>query len=137
MRMCRKALGFEIDAHYYRPSSQFWSDSGLRIIHGDFFEQMPRSRFNLILANPPYTRHHHLDSGLKQRLRERVLSQFGIGISGLCGLYCYFMILSSAWLEQEGISSWLIPSEVLDVNYGEGVKRFLTDKVEPYLHSSL
>ncbi len=126
----QEALGFEIDAHYYRPSSQFWSDSGLRIIHGDFFEQMPRSRFNLILANPPYTRHHHLDSGLKQRLRERVLSQFGIGISGLCGLYCYFMILSSAWLEQEGISSWLIPSEVLDVNYGEGVKRFLTDKVE-------
>jgi hypothetical protein len=58
------------------------------------------------------------------------LKETGIRISGLAGLYCYFMMLSSAWLKENGLSCWLVPSEFMDVNYGEAVKRYLLQNVE-------
>jgi len=50
-------------------------------------------------------------------------------LSGLAGLYCYFMGLSYAWMADNCIAGWLIPSEFMDVNYGEGVKRYLLHRV--------
>jgi len=50
-------------------------------------------------------------------------------LSGLAGLYCYFMGLSHAWMSSNCIAGWLIPSEFMDVNYGEGVKRYLLNQV--------
>ena len=50
-------------------------------------------------------------------------------ISGLAGLYCHFLGLSHAWMTDGGIAGWLIPSEFMDVNYGQAVKRYLLDRV--------
>ena len=124
------ARGYEIDSHYYTPTKEFWRHDILELINGDFFNQAPQRRYNLILANPPYSRHHHINELIKKQLQERVYSEYGISISGLAGLYCYFLILSTSWLENDGISCWLIPSEFLDVKYGEAVKQFLCTKVE-------
>ena len=33
-------------------------------------------------------------------------------ISGLAGLYCYFLLLCHDWMEDQGLAIWLIPSEV-------------------------
>src|SRR5207302_6159457 len=53
-----------------------------------------------------------------------------IKISGLAGLYCYFLLLADAWLADGGFGIWLIPSEFMDVNYGQAVKRYLTEDVK-------
>lgn len=50
-------------------------------------------------------------------------------ISGLAGLYCHFLGLSHAWMSEGGIAGWLIPSEFMDVNYGQAVKQYLLDRV--------
>ena len=50
-------------------------------------------------------------------------------ISGLAGLYCYFIALSHGWLKADGVASWLIPSEFMDVNYGKAVKNYLLNEV--------
>jgi hypothetical protein len=39
------------------------------------------------------------------------------------------MLLANNWLEDGAISGWLIPSEFMDVNYGEAIKSYLLDKV--------
>lgn len=54
----------------------------------------------------------------------------GIKISGLAGLYCYFLILSERWLAEGALSCWLIPSEFMDVNYGKAVKQYLLECVD-------
>lgn len=125
-----RSMGFEIDEHYYKPACELWKGYNLNIIHGDFFNFKPSPEFNLILANPPYSRHHHIESETKKRLQTLIYQEFGIKVSGLAGLYCYFLILSTLWLEEGGVSSWLIPSEFLDVNYGVSIKEFLCNKVE-------
>ncbi len=50
-------------------------------------------------------------------------------ISGLAGMYCYFMLLSHDWMEEEGLAVWLVPSEFMDVNYGATLRRYLTERV--------
>jgi hypothetical protein len=53
----------------------------------------------------------------------------GVEVNGLAGLYVYFLLLATAWMENDGYAAWLIPSEFMDVNYGVALKRYLTDCV--------
>jgi len=128
-----RSTGFEIDSHYALPAKDLWAACPLKIHLGDFTKHAhpttETKRFNLIVCNPPYVRHHHLSSLDKSRLREAVRLSSGIHINGLSGLYCYFLCLSHAWMMDGGIAIWLIPSEFMDVNYGLALKRYLLEKV--------
>jgi hypothetical protein len=128
------ACGYEIDEHYALPSIDLWRTSKLKYVAGDFLTAEPpendSDKFNLIISNPPYIRHHYIESSMKLRLGEIITRKFSMRFSGLTGLYCYFMALSALWLQKNGTSVWLIPNEFLDVNYGEMVKSFLLNKVK-------
>lgn len=129
----RAAVGYEVDSVYAQPVSSFWKGSKLRLELSDFTRAAPPTadseRFNVIISNPPYVRHHHLDADQKQRLQADVVRQTGIQMNGLAGLYAYFMLLSQAWMSRGGVGAWLIPSEFMDVNYGRQVKQFLLERV--------
>lgn len=124
-----EALGFEIDPHYGKPAAQLWEGTGLAMDLADFTNAEPWPRFNMLICNPPYVRHHHLHNGEKARLRHRTHLASGMKLSGLAGLYCHFLGLSHAWLAEGGVGGWLIPSEFMDVNYGSAVKRYLLNRV--------
>ena len=124
-----KALGFEIDPHYGDPSSLLWKDTKLTLKLADFTHEAPSGNFNLVICNPPYVRHHHLQNGNKFRLQSQTRKVSGMKLSGLAGLYCHFLGLAHAWMVDGGIAGWLIPSEFMDVNYGVAVKRYLLEKV--------
>ncbi|MDD4817619.1 MAG: Eco57I restriction-modification methylase domain-containing protein [Victivallaceae bacterium] len=124
------ALGFEIDPHYYNPTKEFWKNSALEIKNADFLEQQPEKKYSLLVANPPYSRHHHIKSDKKKYLQEMVFLHTGIRISGLAGLYCYFLMLSTRWLKENALSCWLIPSEFMDVNFGKALKEYLLNNVD-------
>lgn len=124
-----EARGFEIDKHYGNPAATLWKGTGLKITLADFTHQTPKARFNLLICNPPYVRHHHMSNEEKTRLQRRTLETAGIKLSGLAGLYCHFIGLSHGWLAPDAISGWLVPSEFMDVNYGRELKRYLLEHV--------
>lgn len=124
-----EAMGFEIDPHYGKPAAQLWADSALTLKLCDFTRAKDPTGFNLIICNPPYVRHHHLQNGDKSRLQLRTHQASGMKISGLAGLYCHFLGLSHSWMTIDGIAGWLIPSEFMDVNYGRAVKHYLLERV--------
>ncbi len=129
-RTIESAVGIELDPAFAKTARELWSSSGLQVIRGDFTRQpLPEKPFNLILANPPYVRHHHLSGEDKVRLRSRVAQSLRHDISGLAGLYCYFLLLCHDWLDEDGLGVWLIPSEFMDVNYGAALRRYLTQSV--------
>ncbi len=127
------ARGFEIDPLYGIPTQELWNNTHLELDLSDFTKASPpkmeSTAYNLLICNPPYVRHHHLDNGEKIRLKARVKEASGIQMPGLAGLYCYFIGLSHAWMQSGGIAGWLIPSEFMDVNYGTAVKTYLLEKV--------
>ena len=126
------ATGYEIDEHYGKPALDLWSKSILDYQLNDFTKVVPpldeSEKFNLIICNPPYVRHHHIN-GQKERLHVEAIAAANMKLSGLAGLYCYFMALSHRWMRSNAIAGWLIPSEFMDVNYGEAVKEYLLSEV--------
>ncbi|MBF0564511.1 MAG: SAM-dependent DNA methyltransferase [Nitrospirae bacterium] len=127
------AAGFEIDDHYGKPARQLWAGYGLDIRAEDFTKATPpkeeTEKATLVICNPPYIRHHHMLGDEKKRLHAYISMRHGIPLSGLCGLYCYFLCLSKDWMAQGGLAAWLMPSEFMDVNYGRAVKEFLLNNV--------
>ena len=130
--MIGEASGVELDPAFAEASARLWGGSGLQVIPGDFTRLEPPTDgrlADLILANPPYVRHHHLGLEEKARLRALVGRRLGIEVSGLAGLYAHFVLLADAWLAEGGLAAWLIPSEFMDVNYGGAIRGYLTDRV--------
>jgi adenine-specific DNA-methyltransferase len=126
------ARGIELDPRFVEAASNLWEKFGLSVKHADFTALAPpevAGRANLIVANPPYVRHHHVQGGQKNILGKTVESRLGLKVSGLAGMYVYFLLLSFDWMAEGGVAVWLIPSEWLSVNYGRVIKRFLLDRV--------
>ncbi len=125
--------GYELDASYVESTRDVWQGMPLDVVLGDFTEAKPpvkeEERFNLLICNPPYVRHHHISNRDKSRLQKTTEAACGVRIAGLAGLYCYFLGLSHGWMQRSGIAGWLIPSEFMDVNYGRSVKEYLLSKV--------
>lgn len=127
------AMGVEIDPHYGKPAQRYWQTTCLELALADFTQLVPPSdehkKPNLIICNPPYTRHHHLSPQYKREIGKQAKTITGIKLTGLSGLYCYFLFIAHSWLAAGGIGCWLIPGEFLDVNYGKEVKAYLLNRV--------
>ena len=122
---------YEIDAEVEEIARQLWQDEHSNISLADFTKQTPKDDdlVDLLITNPPYSRHHHIENSHKLSLRATAKAVTGIQPSGLAGLYCYFILISHQWLKPDAVSSWLIPTEFMDVNYGEAIKDYLLQKV--------
>lgn len=128
--LVKRSQGFELDEQHAEASRRLWGRLGLAVTVGDFLDQpFASEKYNLLVTNPPYVRHHHLPRAKKEGLQQLVYERLGLRISGLAGLYCYFLLLADAWLEEGGLAVWLIPSEFMDVNYGVSIKEYLASRV--------
>jgi predicted RNA methylase len=127
------AMGIELDPRFCAAARDLWAPFGLRVIESDFARVLDNgagaARPNLILTNPPYVRHHHLNRAAKEHLQRLAADLCGVQVSGLAGLYVYFVLLATAWMADGGVAAWLIPSEFMDVNYGGTLKGYLTRAV--------
>lgn len=126
-QMLAKSTGIELDESYFKAGESVWQN--MAFVHGDFTKLRPTEKFNFVISNPPYVRHHLIPSEQKKALVRQVESELHITPSGLMGLYGYFLLLSHKWLAPKAVSGWLIPSEFMDVNYGSALKKYLLENV--------
>jgi methylase of polypeptide subunit release factors len=128
-----ECVGVEIDTEFANASRSLWQSSKHQVLHSNFFDFAQQKsnfhRFNLLCANPPYTRHHHIPANEKIGLQAYVKHRFGIEASGLSGLYLYFIFAVHDLLADGAIASWLIPTEFLSVNYGKSLREYLRTEV--------
>jgi len=126
-----ESFGIEIDKDFASLADKLWSHQGLKIINADFTKLNGiGTKADLLIANPPYVRHHHINETDKKVLVDNAQSTLNIKVSALSGLYCHFLFHAHEFIKKNGISVWLIPNEFLDVNYGVAVKQYLLNKVE-------
>lgn len=122
-------VGYEFDEALATPARALWAGAPLELRTADFTQGEPSERFDLLVSNPPYVRHHHLAPEEKRRLRDLAEARTGMRPSGYTGLYGHFLLLAHAWVRPGGLSVWLIPSEFLDVGYGRELKQYLGERV--------
>jgi hypothetical protein len=65
----------------------------------------------------------------KVKLQEKVQLLLNIQVSGLSGLYVYYLLLSDQLLKEGAVGSWLVPSEFLYTNYGKALREYLSQQV--------
>ncbi|MGH9877629.1 MAG: Eco57I restriction-modification methylase domain-containing protein, partial [Nitrososphaerales archaeon] len=127
------AVGYEIDPNYARAARKLWKGTSLKLFIDDFTVASPplnsHRKCNLLICNPPYVRHHHLNRKRKHLLRGLVDEASGMKLSGYAGLYCYYIGLAHRWMADNCIAGWLVPSGFLDVNYGHEIRKYLLEKV--------
>lgn len=127
------ATGFEIDPYYGEPGRTLWRGTPLQLRLADFTlaiaPKCEPARYNLIICNPPYVRHHHLAPALKRRLQRRCVLAADVHMSGLAGLYAYFLALTQPWMMPGALAGWLIPGDFMHVNYGHALQRYLLERV--------
>lgn len=133
LRDCNPSLritGVEKDDTVFNIADSLWADNRTNLLNDDFFNLAPGlGDFDLLVTNPPYSRHHHLSADEKNRYGSVVEIMTGIHLSQLAGLHAYFILVGTGLLKTNGIASWLIPSELFSVNYGRAVRDYVTSNV--------
>ncbi len=128
--MISEIRGYELDPDFYKRAVSLWEGQPVKIMQGDFTAAIPEPDFDVVFSNPPYVRHHAIAPSEKARLQSLVRKELGVRVSGLAGLYCYFLLLSYLWMKPGAVGAWLIPSEWMSVNYGSALRSFLSRTVK-------
>lgn len=116
----------ELDSRFFKTATSLWSDIHTEIFEEDFLNFQPNEKFDLLISNPPYSRHHHITKEAKELYGEAVRRETGVRISSLAGLHAYFILRGNELLSPDGYAFWLIPSELFSVNYGLVIKNAIT-----------
>jgi len=93
------------------------------IIQEDFLKNGWNKKFDGIIANPPYFKHHFINQ--KEKVYQEVCLRTYFKFSIQTNVYCWFLIKSINLLADGGRLAFIVPSEFLNANYGEKIKDYL------------
>jgi hypothetical protein len=117
----RRVFGAELDRKVGpRPAALQASIPAANLVTGDFFatdlDSWGGQRFDAIVGNPPYVRHHLLSADSK-RLARIHARRAGIALSERADAWAYFCAALLDYLEPHGRLALLLPGAVLHAEY--------------------
>jgi adenine-specific DNA-methyltransferase len=93
----------------------------------DFFSLAPEPVYDAVIGNPPYIRYQDFSGLARARSREAAL-RGGIALSGLASSWAAFTVHATQFLRQGGRLAFVLPAELLSVNYARPVRKFLFEQ---------
>ena len=128
--------GVDIDPEalaYVQPLVDAGTDPRHFII-ADFFEVRPgqfdRTSFGAVVGNPPYVRHHALDS-VKCSKAAASLDKVGVQLTKRASYWAYFIVHSLEFLQPDGRLAFVLPGSLLHADYADSLRSYL---VESFRH---
>lgn len=120
--------GMEIDPATLSQALEYGLDqddiASVRI--GDFVLQPPKTKFQAIVANPPYIRHHRLDPKKKAELKQLATQIVGKKLDGRAGLHVYFLIRALSLLEENGRLAFIMPADTCEGKFAPDLWAWIT-----------
>lgn len=98
-------------------------------VRQDFFKVTPEwiGRFDVILGNPPYIRHHSIAAAAQKRARE-CLTDREINLSARASYWAYFVVYAIQFLRPGGRLGLVLPGAFLHTDYSRQVREYLETK---------
>ena len=121
-----KVHGVEIHALSAEIARKRVADAGgeANIELSDFFTVTPDSTFEAVIGNPPFIRYQDFSGEARARAREAAI-RGGISLTGLASSWAAFTVHSALFLKKGGRLAFVLPAELLSVNYAAPVRKFL------------
>ena len=94
------------------------------IVVDDFFHLTPEPMYDAVIGNPPYIRYQGFTGTARARAQEAAL-RAGVSLTALASSWAAFVIHASQFLVPGGRLGFVLPAELLSVNYAGPVRRFL------------
>lgn len=94
----------------------------------DFIKNPPQRKFKAIIANPPYIRHHRIDTETKLFLKQLCIRITGFSIDGRAGYHIYFLIQALNMLDTEGKLAFIIPADSCEGTFAKKLWKWITEK---------
>ncbi|ARQ13728.1 N6 adenine-specific DNA methyltransferase protein (plasmid) [Rhizobium etli] len=126
---CPNVHGVEIHAHSAHVARKRVREAGGEafIRQSDFFVVEPEPAFDAVVGNPPYIRYQDFTGETRARAREAAI-RGGISLTGLASSWAAFTVHSALFLKQGGRLAFVLPAELLSVNYAAPVRKFLFNR---------
>ena len=120
--------GCDVDPQAFIHLGARLGDFGDNFLLGNFLEldasAFDGKKFQAVVGNPPYVRHHNFSPVLTAAAR-RVKSRLLPNINSQASLWVYFVLHSTAFLEEGGRMAWLLPGSFLHADYSKCLHNFL------------
>lgn len=116
---------WEIDKNIVLDLENIVSDLEINanINKSDFLTSSWDKKYDGIIANPPYYKHHFIKN--KEEIFQKICSKTFFKFSIQTNVYSWFLIKSINHLNEGGKLAFIVPSEFLNANYGEKIKEYL------------
>ncbi|HEY8698339.1 MAG TPA: N-6 DNA methylase [Rhizomicrobium sp.] len=100
---------------------------GVSLRMQDFFDVAPSPVYDAVVGNPPYVRYQEHAGRPRMKSLEAALAG-GVRLNGLASSWAAFTIHAARFLGPEGRLGFVLPAELLAVNYAAPVRRFLLER---------
>ncbi len=91
----------------------------------DFFDFSTTNKFDVILMNPPYVRHHYLDSVILDKYK-KTHSKLNI-LNNSADLWAYFIIKAVEHMKPNGSIAAILPWSFLQADYSQPLRKYLAE----------
>ncbi len=96
-----------------------------QLVKENFFRYTPEKKFDVILMNPPYVRHHLMSErawSLYQKATNKILQ-----LNSYSDLWAYFLIKATQHLRKSGNIGAILPWSFLQAEYAQSVRIWLAN----------
>lgn len=95
----------------------------------DFYKDKKRTKYDLIVGNPPYIRYQYLENNQRELMSE-IITEHGMKPNKLINTWVAFAVACVHMLSKEGAIAFVIPAEILQVAYAEELRIYLANSLE-------
>jgi hypothetical protein len=117
----QRYVGVEIDRN---KSKDAVLPANARLIHNCAFKHRAES-YDACIGNPPYVRHHDIESPWKEITVARLDHKLGIVLNKHCNLYLYFLCLALSKTKAGGLVALVIPYEWVSRPSAESLREYI------------
>jgi adenine-specific DNA-methyltransferase len=96
----------------------------LKFIQGDFLKVKLETDYDLVVGNPPYIGRKLLTEN-QRSICAKIHVQGGLAAKSIRNIWPAFVVKSSQLLNENGVLAFVLPGELLQVNYAKEIRNYL------------